>query len=313
MHLMSREKVLLEGRHLTGKRISIVQRFGAHMSIAGGLHHAFAAGVEVGCDCLQVFVKNQRQWTAPPLSEEAIRAWTRAARQTRLSPVVAHDSYLINLASPDSAARQKSVNAFVDELTRCEALGIRFLVTHPGAHMGEGEAAGMRRIVTSFKAIHKSTPGYKVRTLLETTAGQGTALGYRFEHLATILDGVADGERMDVCFDTCHVFAAGYDFRRADRYEEMIGEFDRLVGTRRIKCFHMNDSKRELGSRVDRHENIGKGQLGLGAFRLLLNEEQFSNVPMLLETPGGEEGYRRDLATLRSLLNPRLIKKTAKK
>jgi deoxyribonuclease-4 len=278
------------------------------MSIAGGLHNACTAGVEVGCDCLQVFVKNQRQWAAPPLTDEAIRTWKRAVRQTGLSPVVAHDSYLINLASPDNAARNKSMDAFIDELTRCEALGIRYLVMHPGAHMGEGEEAGLRRIVGSFNAIHKSTAGYKVRTLLETTAGQGTALGYRFEHLAGILDGVADGERMDVCFDTCHVFAAGYDFRHEDKYEAMVADFDRLIGTRRVKCFHMNDSKRACGSRVDRHDHVGQGKLGRAGFKHIINDRRFARTAKILETPKGEDGKGRSLDRLNLQRMRRMIR-----
>lgn len=277
--------------------------FGAHMSIAGGLHHAFFAGQAVGCDCLQVFVRNQRQWKAPPLTEEAIREWKRAGRSTGLRPVVAHDSYLINLASPDAAARQRSIDAFLDELTRCEALGIRYLVAHPGAHMGEGEPAGLRRIAAAFDTIHKAAAGFKVRTLLETTAGQGTTLGYRFEHLADILAGVAAPERINICFDTCHVFAAGYDFRRPDHYDEMMATFQRLVGTRRIKCFHVNDSKRECGSRVDRHDHIGQGKLGHAAFRNLLRDPRFARVPKILETAKGpdEKGREHDAVNLARL------------
>ncbi len=277
------------------------------MSIAGGLHNAFGEGVKVGCDCLQVFVKNQRQWRAPPLTDEVIRAWKRAARETRIKPVVAHASYLINLASPDAVARRRSTDAFVDELTRCEALGIRGLVVHPGAHMGEGEDAGLRRVADSLNAVHRKTGGYKVRTLLETTAGQGTSVGHRFEHLGAILDRLQDADRVDVCLDTCHLFAAGYDFRKLAGYEEVMDAFDRFVGARRVKCIHMNDSKRECGSRVDRHDQIGKGKLGRAGFKHIISDRRLATVPKILETPKGEDEKGRafdalNLARLRRMV-----------
>ncbi len=283
------------------------RRFGAHMSIAGGLHNAFAEGRRVGCDCMQVFVKNQRQWRASPLTEDAIRTWEEAARESRISPVIAHDTYLINLASPDGNLWRRSIAAFADELTRCEGLGIGCLVTHPGSHTGAGEAIGLRRVARALDEIHRRTRGFRVRTLLETTAGQGTSLGCRFEHLAAILARVRDPERLAVCFDTCHVFAAGYELADAGGYAATMAELDRHVGLSLVRCFHVNDSRRERGSRVDRHAHIGRGRLGRAAFRNLVNDPRFAGVPMILETPKGKDGRGRDfdrvnLAALRRMV-----------
>jgi deoxyribonuclease-4 len=284
-------------------------RFGAHVSIAGGLHNAFAEAGRVGCDCMQVFVKNQRQWRARPLTDEDVRLWNDAAANAAIAPVVAHDTYLINLASPDDALWKRSIEAFVDELIRCEQLGIPHLVTHPGSHVGAGEAYGLRRVVRAINEIHRRTRGLRVRALLETTAGQGTSLGHRFEHLAAILARVREGERVGVCVDTCHVFAAGYDLVSPEGYETTMAELDRLVGLSLIRCFHVNDSQRGRGSRVDRHEHIGKGRLGRAAFRHLVNDPRFGGLPMILETPKGKDARGRDLdrvnlATLRRLLAP---------
>ena len=288
---------------------SPTQRFGAHMSIAGGLHNACTAGQDAGCDCLQVFVKNQRQWVAAPLTDEAVREWKRAVRRTGLRPIVAHGTYLINLASPDATNRKRSIDAHIDELTRCEALGIRYLVAHPGSHVGQGEAVGIRGIAGALDCIHQATAGFKVRTLLETTAGQGTNLGYRFEHLAEIIARVGAPERVDVCLDTCHLFAAGYDFRRPDGYQAMMADFDRLLGMRRIKCIHVNDSKQACGSRVDRHEHIGRGTLGTGGFRQILNDPRLAKVPKILETPKGEDDKGRDLDRVNLARLRRLIRR----
>jgi len=269
------------------------QRFGAHMSIAGGLHTAFDRGRQEGCDCLQIFVKNQRQWRARPMVDSQVRLWRRARRQTGLRLVVAHGSYLVNLASPDRALWRRSVAGSLDELTRCERLGIRDLVIHPGAHGGRGVLAGITRVVAALNELFDRTAGAPVRILLETTAGQGRVIGYEFEQLAATIAGVRNPRRVGVCVDTAHVFAAGYDLRTADGYAETIVRLDRVVGLRRVRCLHLNDSKTACGSRVDRHDHIGKGALGREAFRMLLNDERLVSVPRILETPKGKDGRGR--------------------
>jgi deoxyribonuclease-4 len=269
-------------------------RFGAHMSVAGGLHKAFTNATEVGCECLQVFVKNQRQWAEPPLSDEQVQLWQHAAAEHDIAPVVAHNTYLINLASPDATIWKKSIDAFFVELHRCEQLAIKSLVAHPGAHMGEGEAAGIRRIAKGINDLHKRTKGYAVRILLETTAGQGTSIGHTFEHLAAILAKIHAPERVGICVDTCHIFAAGYAITKPDDYAETMQELDAAVGLDRIACFHMNDSKRERGSRVDRHDHIGSGKIGRQAFKNIINDARFRDVPMILETPKGTDPRGRN-------------------
>lgn len=283
------------------------------MSIAGGLHRAVERAVEAGCDTLQVFVRNQRQWAAPPLQEADVRAWRQALDATRLDPVIAHDSYLINLAAPDERIRHRSVDAFVDELERCERLGIAGLVTHPGSHNGTGEKAGIGRIVRSLNTIHRRTRGFRTTTLLETTAGQGTNIGHRFEHLAAILARVAEPERIAVCLDTCHVFAAGYDLVSETGYAATIDALEHHIGLGRIRCFHVNDSKKPLGSRVDRHAHIGQGAMGRDAFRHLVTDPRFFGVPMILETPKGEDARGRDLDRVNLSTLRRLVRRPASK
>lgn len=277
------------------------------MSVAGGLENAFHAGAAAGCDCLQIFVKNQRQWQAPPLAEDQIVRYRQAQRETGLAPVVAHASYLLNLASPDRSIRQRSMTAMIDELRRCDALGVAALIFHPGAHMHDTLEAGIERIARSLKEVHRRTPTCRTTTLLETTAGQGTAIGYRFEHLAGVMDRVAQPQRLAVCLDTCHLFAAGYDFRTPEGYGTMIDELDAFVGLPSVRCIHVNDSKRELASRVDRHEHIGKGKIGKRGFAHFVNDKRFARVPMILETPKGTDGRgsnldRVNLKRLRSLV-----------
>ena len=270
-------------------------RFGAHMPIAGGLENAFAVGAATGCDCLQIFLKNQRQWKAKPLTDEQVSRYRQAQNETRLSPVVAHAGYLINLASPEKAVRQRSVKALLDELDRCEALGVSCLVLHPGAHRGDSLNAGINRIARSLDAVHQTATRYRTMILLETTAGQGTAIGYRFEQLAAILDRVRESGRLGVCLDTCHLFAAGYDFRSAEGYAAMVEQLDRTVGANRVKCIHANDSKMPCGSRVDRHEHIGKGKIGKAGLAHFVNDRRWAAVPMILETPKGRDGRGTDL------------------
>jgi deoxyribonuclease IV len=241
------------------------------------------------------------QWRARPLSNLETAGFRDGIKECGIQATVSHDSYLINLGSHNPVTLQKSLDAFADEIERCEQLGIPFLVFHPGSHVGAGEAAGLQRIVDSLNAVLGQKPKYRTRVLLENTAGQGSNLGYRFEQLAEILAKTENPKRLGVCLDTCHLFASGYDLRTRSTYEATFREFDAIVGLSRVKVFHLNDSKKSLGSRVDRHENIGKGELGLEPFRFLLNDPRFAGLPMLLETPGGDEAYRIDLTTLRSL------------
>lgn len=278
--------------------------FGAHLSIARGCHNAVAAAVALQCDTLQIFTKNASQWKASPLAEADITAFRRAASASNLAHITAHDSYLINLASPDDGIFAKSVAAFVDEMERAEALGLSYLVTHPGAHTGSGEEAGLARVIAGYDAVHARCAGFHVRVLIETTAGQGTALGHRFEHIGTILERATCADRMGVCLDTCHVFAAGYPLDSEADYGATFQQFDDLVGLPRLKLFHVNDSAKPLGSRVDRHAGIGLGEIGANAFRRLVTDPRFRHLPMILETPkkddSGNEMDAVNLALLRS-------------
>ncbi len=259
--------------------------FGAHCSIAGGLHRAAEIAAELDSGTVQLFTKNANQWSARPIADSEAKAFKAAVRQARLKHPTAHDSYLINLAAPGEELFAKSVAAFVDELTRAEQLGLSYLVTHPGAHVGSGEDAGLRRVTEGLDEALRRTAGYKVKVLLENTAGQGTCLGHRFEHLARLIADSADPGRLAVCFDTCHAFAAGYDLSTQEGYDATFAEFARVVGLRKLKAFHVNDSARPLGSRVDRHAGIGLGRIGEAAFRRLANDPRFAKHPMILETP----------------------------
>lgn len=270
---------------------------GAHMSTSGGLSLAFERAQSIGINTMQVFTKNQNRWEQKPTPEEEITRWFAAQAATGIGPVVAHAAYLLNLGTPDDALWEKSINALVDELTRAEQLGLQGVVLHPGAHMGTGEAAGIARVIAGLDRAHAATAGYRALTLLETTAGQGTALGYKFEHLQAMLAGAREPERLGCCLDTCHVFVAGYDLRTPETYAATMGEFDRLVGLDRLKCFHFNDAKKPLGSRVDRHDAIGTGELGVAAFGFFLNDPRFANTPMILETPKSEDMHE-DVANL---------------
>jgi deoxyribonuclease IV len=274
---------------------------GAHVSTSGGVDRAPGNGKDLGCEAIQVFTRNQMQWRARPLSQPEVANFRQGLKEYSIKAAVSHDSYLINLGSPEPGTLQKSLEAFSDEIERCEQLGIPYLVFHPGSHVGSGEVAGLQRIIDSLDFALSLKPGCATQVLIENTAGQGSNLGYRFEHLAEILGKTQYPDRLGVCLDTCHLFAAGYDLRTRSTYEAVFREFDTIVGLDRVKTFHLNDSKKNLGSRVDRHENIGKGELGLEPFRFLLNDPRLAALPMLLETPGGDEAYRQDLKTLRSL------------
>lgn len=259
--------------------------FGAHLSVAGGFHKALLAAQAHGCQSVQVFTKAPSQWSGRPIGDDEARLFHRILRETKLRLPIGHDSYLINLASPDADLYRKSVEAFVDELQRAEKLRLSYLVTHPGAHLGTGEEEGLQRVAEALDEVHRRCAGFRVRILLETTAGQGTCLGHRFEHLRRILERVAEPERLGVCLDTCHVFAAGYALAPQAEYRATFREFDRLIGVKRLKAFHVNDSLKPQGSRVDRHAHVGQGHLGLEPFRLLVNDPRFRNRPMVLETP----------------------------
>ena len=276
--------------------------FGAHFSVAGGLVNAVHTAVRFRCQTLQLFTKSNAQWGCKPLTDAEVSEFRTAARAANLIHPTAHDSYLINLAAPGDELFQKSLEAFVVEIERAERLGLSYLVMHPGAHVGSGEEAGLKRVVAGLNAAMKRTRGAKVQVLIETTAGQGTTLGWRFEHLAHILNGVAEPERFAVCLDTCHVFAAGYPLGSEPFYADTFGHFDEVVGLSRIAVFHVNDSVKPLGSRVDRHAGIGLGQVGVAAFRLLVTDPRFQHVPMILETPKEDaNGREMDPINLRKL------------
>lgn len=277
---------------------------GAHMSISGGLDTALKLGAGIGCTAIQIFTKNSNRWHAKPLSESDIETYKRAKAEARIDHVMTHASYLINLCSATRKTAHLGRVAFIDELTRCEALGIRSLIFHPGSHMGAGEEEGLKAIAAALDRIHEETPGFRTQSTLETTAGQGTNLGYRFEQLARIIELVREPERMAVCMDTCHLFAAGYPIHTEEGWEETILEAERTIGLSSIAAFHVNDSKKGLGSKVDRHEHIGKGEIGLTAFRMLMNDTRFSGVPKILETEKSDDLHEdvENMRVLRSLI-----------
>jgi deoxyribonuclease IV len=276
---------------------------GAHMSIAGGLHRALERGREVGCSLVQIFLKNQLQWAARAYTAEDVAEFKAARRRTGIRTVFAHSSYLINLAAADPREWQRAVEAFHDELERAEMLELPFVVIHPGSHRGEGLDAGVARIARALDTVLERTRGYRVMVLLENTAGGGATIGRSFEELAALLDAVARPERVGVCLDTCHLFAAGYDVRTPEGYHSTMKACARLIGLRRVRTFHLNDAKAPLGSGLDRHEKIGAGAMGAAPFRLLMRDRRFARVPMALETPKEPEpkADRDALALLRRL------------
>ena len=277
---------------------------GAHMSIAGGLDKAILRGHELGCESVQIFTRSPRQWRPRVLQDEEIERFHQRKRETGIDPVVAHDCYLINLASTDEQLWRRSLDVLREEIGHCGALGIPHLVLHPGSHLGAGEEVGLKRIAGGLDEAADQAQACGVEVLLENTAGQGSSLGSAFEQLAKVLHLVEDSSWLGACFDTCHAFAAGYDFRTRDGYEATWREFHRLVGLERVKVIHLNDARGELGSRLDRHQHIGQGSLGLEPFRMLLNDERFGGIPMLLETPKGRGGEkdRENLQVLRDLI-----------
>jgi len=277
---------------------------GAHMSIAGGTPLAVERARQLQCTALQIFVKNASRWEGPEINHEERSEFRRLREASDLGSVVAHDSYLINLASPKDDLWNRSIGAFSDELERCEKLGLDFLVAHPGAHLGSGEHAGIERISTAIDLVQEMVGDTRVRIALETTAGQGTSLGYRFEHLRDIIGGCRKPERLSVCLDTCHVFAAGYDIRDEQSFEQTLASFQEIIGLEKLAVIHVNDSKREFGSRVDRHDHIGSGSIGEVAFKLIMNDERLVSKPKILETPKGKDDSwdRKNLEKLRSML-----------
>jgi deoxyribonuclease IV len=276
---------------------------GAHMPIAGGVAEAPLRGRGVGCECIQIFTKSARQWASKPYSDEEVKNFRERQAQAAIAIVVAHDSYLLNLGAPDERLRKRSIGGFIDELERCEMLGIPYLIAHPGSHVGSGEDAGIKTIARSIDEAHAACSGYTVRVALELTAGQGTNLGCSFDQMRRIFDSVKGSDLMRLCLDTEHAFAAGYDLRTQEGYERTFGELAEMIGMDRLAAFHLNDSKKPFGSRVDRHEHIGKGHMGLEPFRRLLNDPRFAGLPMCLETPKGPDLKEdvENLTTLREL------------
>lgn len=295
---------------------------GAQTSIAGGHHKAVERAAAIGCDCVQLFTgnprwlptapaapgfgtssaKNNTRWRAKTITSEEAQRFRAALAESGITDPIAHAAYLINLASPERILWRKSIDAFVVELRRAATLGIPYVVLHPGAYTTSSEARGLGRIIRALDEIHGQTRGIRSRCLLETTAGEGTSIGWRFEQLAAILEGVKDPDRLGICLDTCHVFAAGYPMTTARQYRATMRALDKTVGLKQLKAFHLNDSRWGLGARVDRHEHIGRGRLGLAAFGHLLCDRRFRNRPMYLETPKGrKDGIDWDVINLRTL------------
>lgn len=266
---------------------------GAHMSIQGGVHKALERGRATGCRVVQIFTQNQMQWKSSPLDTQSAILFRKLS--TRFYSIFAHSSYLINLGSPDSTLFRKSVDKLADEIDRCHSLGLKQLVIHPGYHCGNGMKNGIMRVAEGIREVIGSAQKLGVMIVLETTAGQGTAIGYRLEQLNEVLHaaGITTPKSIGICIDTCHLFAAGYDFSTPDLYESFVGEFDRIIGLQWLKIIHLNDSKGVCGSRVDRHEHIGCGHIGINGFRSLLNDTRLSPIPMCIETPKGQQGSAR--------------------
>ena len=288
-------------------------RLGAHLSIAGGLPRAIDRAIASRCEALQIFTKSAGQWRARPIPPEEAALFRARKDETRL-PIVAHNSYLINIAAADDALRAQSIAALGEEIDRADLLGLDGLVMHPGSYTRGTETGGLALVAEGLARLLRARPKSRVRILLEHTAGQGTNLGHRFEHLAAILDGLGGSRRVGVCLDTCHLLTAGYDLCSEDGYQATFKEFERLIGLDRLAAFHLNDSKKPCGSRVDRHEHIGKGCLGLEPFRRILNDRRFASLPMMLETPKLEtpESRRRSDADPWDMRNLRTLRRLLK-
>jgi len=276
---------------------------GAHMSIAGGVHNALDAAGKINCTAVQLFTKSNNRWKSKDLTEQDINLFNEYREKTKIDQIISHTGYLINLANP-SENWAKSMGSMDLEMVRAEQLSIPYLVLHPGSHLGEGEQYGLKRIADSLNELTAQYPDYKVKILLETTAGQGTNLGYTFEHLRDIIAMVNNQDRFGVCFDTCHTFSAGYDLRSKETYEKVFSQFDKILGIKKLMAFHLNDSKTPFNSKRDRHEHIGKGEMGIEPFRFLMNDQRFKSIPMVLETPkdNGLDSDVDNLSLLKSLI-----------
>lgn len=280
----------------------IMPIFGSHLSIAGGYYKAVNRAAELGLNAVQLFTKNNNQWKAKPISDEDIRLFQTALKDSGIRHPISHASYLINLASPDQELRTKSIDAMVVEIQRADLLGIPYVIFHPGAYTTSSEAEGLDAIINSLDEIHSRTGDLRTYPLLENTAGQGSNLGWKFEHLQFIIEGVKQPDRLGVCIDTCHAFAAGYPMHTAAEYQNTVKQMKTTFGLKRIKAIHLNDSKKAFGSRRDRHEHIGEGEMGLEPFRHLLNDSRFSRIPMYLETEKGQrDGVELDTINLQTL------------
>lgn len=285
---------------------------GAHVPITGGVFNAPAHGQAIGAEAIQIFTRNQMQWACRPLREEEAAAFREAVAKSGVRRVLTHGSYLMNLASPNPEFLAKSRDCLVTEIERCDQLAIPYVVLHPGAHMGQGEDEGLSAIARSLDAVLERTEGRDVMPLLEVTAGQGSCLGYRFEHLAAIFDRVREPDRVGICLDTCHLYAAGYDLASPEGYERTLRDFGRLVGMGKLKAIHLNDSKRERGSRVDRHARAGEGVMGLETFARIVNDRRFRGLPLVVETPGPLAEWKKEIARLRALVRPRKAKRSTR-
>jgi deoxyribonuclease-4 len=279
-------------------------KFGAHMSTSGGVWRALERGLGIQCDVVQIFVKNNMQWFGKPYEPDALAKYANILAGCSISSVFGHSGYLINLGAPDSANREKSLKSLIQEIGFATELGLPFLVMHPGAHLDSGEKAGVSQMIKGLNEAFRATKDSPVRIALENTAGQGSCLGHEIRHLAEIFDGVDDPKRLAICLDTAHFFEAGYDIREPKGWDKAIGEVDDLIGIEQVVAFHLNDSKTDLGSRVDRHAGIGQGKIGREAFRHIVNDKRFAGLPGCLETPKSEDLHEdvENLAILRSLL-----------
>src|SRR2546421_2983608 len=283
----------------TGFNHPTTRLIGAHMPTAGGIDKSLRNGRDIGCSAVQVFTCSPRQWKHPALDPEVVARFRQAREEAGIAFTVAHDSYLINLCAPDGAVLERSCGAFRDELERAEALGIPWVVTHMGAHLNSGEEPAIKLLCESITQILRETEGMAVGVALETTAGQGSCLGHRFEHIAQVVDGCASHPRLGVCLDTCHIFVAGYDIRDEESYDRTFDSFGSIIGFDKLKVIHANDAKKPLGSRVDRHEHLGEGEIGIEAFRRLVNDKRMLHIPVIVETPEAETMHAANVEKLR--------------
>ncbi|RJP70149.1 MAG: deoxyribonuclease IV [Ignavibacteriales bacterium] len=298
---MRRRLSLFARFRIKKERLNMDQLLGAHVFVEGGVDSAISKADEFGFTAIQIFTRNNNRWVSKALSEKEISSFKEKRKSSQIKVIVSHDSYLINLCAQNPEILEKSRKAFIDELERCEQLEIPYLNFHPGAHGGQGEDEGIKMIAESLNLAHEQTKNFKVKSMLEATAGQGTAIGYTFEHLKKIIDLVEEKDRMCVCIDTAHIFAAGYNIKDPKTYDAVIKDFDSIVGLELLKCIHMNDSKKELGSKVDRHDHIGKGFIGLEGFTNIMNDKRLDGVAKILETPKGKEQLE-DLENVKTLL-----------